>query len=294
MCTGTSGEREGDQRIEHMNRKYRLIALDMDGTVLNEKKKIDEETRNAIHRALANGIEVVFCTGRSLSEMKEILKEFPDMHYLCGESGAFVYELQTEKVLHRDAISPEVVKILRAVSESRTIMPCVFSEGICYANAEDIPQMDKYQMGEYQSAYERVCTPVKDVMRMMTEQQRSAEKINLFHTSVQERSITRAYLEKQNLDAELVDSEISSLECSPRGVSKASGLRYLCEKLGIGMEEIVMVGDADNDIEALKAAGLAVAMGNANERVKKISDLIVADNNHHGCAEAIAYVTQQC
>ena len=82
-----------------MSRKYQLIALDMDGTVLNDRKEIDAETRSAIHEALTAGVEVVFCTGRSFSEMRDILKEFPDMHYLCGESGALVLDLQKGETL---------------------------------------------------------------------------------------------------------------------------------------------------------------------------------------------------
>ena len=272
-----------------MNRTYRLIALDMDGTVLNEEKKIDEETRSAIHRALEKGVEVVFCTGRSLSEMRDLLAEFPDMHYLCGESGAFVYAMETDEVLHRDIIPQEVAESLRKEAEGRNLMPCVFHDGICYVNEGDIHHMADYQMGQYQNTYEKICVTVPDVLKMMTEEKRSMEKINFYHTSIEERSRSRRDLESLHLDAELVDSETSSLECSPKGVSKASGLSFLCEKLGIRMEETVMVGDADNDIPALKAAGLSVAMGNANERVKSICDLEVADNNHQGCAQAIRY-----
>lgn len=274
-----------------MKKEYRLIALDMDGTVLNDAKQIDEATRNAIHQALRKGIEVVFCTGRSLSEMQETLQEFPDMHYLCGESGAFVYAISEKKILHQDRIGLETAKKLQVASIRKDIMPCVFSDGICYANEKQIFQMDRYQLGQYQAAYEKICERTGDVMKWMTEEDRPMEKINLYHTGTEEREETRRYLEEQglNVELELVDSETSSLECSPKGVSKASGLKYLCEKLGIRMEETAMVGDADNDIAALKAAGLAIAMGNANERVKAVSDLEVADNNHEGCAQAICY-----
>ena len=96
-------------------------------------------------------------------------------------------------------------------------------------------------------------------------------------------------LQEAGLQLTMVYSEISSLECSPLGLSKASGLRALCEVLDIGMDQVIMVGDADNDLEALKAAGLAVAMGNANEAVKAVCDAQVADNNHDGCAQAIEY-----
>ena len=274
-----------------MKKEYRLIALDMDGTVLNDAKQIDEATQNAIHQALKKGVEVVFCTGRSLSEMQDILQEFPDMHYLCGESGAFVYDVSGKKILHQDRIPLEAAKELRRASVRKDIMPCVFSDGICYANEKQIFQMERYQMGQYQSAYEKICEGTGDVLKWMTEEDRPMEKINFYHTSTEERAETRGYLEGKGLHAqlELVDSETSSLECSPKGVSKASGLKYLCEELGIRMEETAMVGDADNDIAALKAAGLAIAMGNANERVKAVSDLEVADNNHQGCAQAICY-----
>jgi hydroxymethylpyrimidine pyrophosphatase-like HAD family hydrolase len=85
----------------------------------------------------------------------------------------------------------------------------------------------------------------------------------------------------------MVDANISALEFSPAGVSKGSGLKNLAGLLGISTDEIIMVGDAPNDMEGLKTAGFAVAMGNAPEDVKEICDTVVADNNHDGCAEAI-------
>lgn len=94
-------------------------------------------------------------------------------------------------------------------------------------------------------------------------------------------------LEKMQVPVTMVCSEISSLECSPVGLNKAVGLRTLCQELGITMDELIMVGDADNDVAALEAAGLGIAMANANEQAKKASQVQVADNNHSGCAEAI-------
>ena len=86
---------------------------------------------------------------------------------------------------------------------------------------------------------------------------------------------------------ELADAETTSLEISPRGVTKALGLQILCRYLGIPIEESVAVGDADNDIDVLKAAGLSVAMGNANKTVKDLCDVIVADNDRDGVVEVI-------
>ena len=102
---------------------------------------------------------------------------------------------------------------------------------------------------------------------------------------MEERIRTRAQLESPDL--ELVYSEISSLECSAAGVSKGSGLERLCALLGIPMADCIAVGDADNDIPMLRAAGLGVAMGNAPDYVKTAADRIVSDLDHGGCAEAV-------
>lgn len=274
-----------------MSRRYQLIALDMDGTVLNEKKEIDGETRAAIHDALAAGLDVVFCTGRSYSEMETILKEFPDMKYLCGESGALVMALRTGKILHQEKIETAVAELLLEASRRKDIMSCVFSNGVSYMNQKDLPLMDYYQMGQYQESFRDNCRQMEEnVLEKLLKDGCPMEKINLYHTSVQERTETRAWLKERQIRAEVVDSETSSLECSPPGVSKATGLESLCRELGLTMEQAVMVGDADNDLAAMKAAGMAIAMGNANAHVKAICDLEVADNCHQGCAQAIRYV----
>lgn len=269
-----------------MEKEYRVIALDMDGTVLNDEKQMGERTKAAIHRALAAGKEVIFCTGRSYAEMEEILEEFPDMHYLCGESGAMLYDLRKKCPVRLVSIPLKERQKLWKTVEGREIMPQLFSEGKSVINASQLYQMEHYQMGVYQDAFVKVCTLVEDVVQTSL-QTESAEKINLYHTSPAQREETLRLLREAGVELTMVYSEISSLECSPLGLSKASGLQALCQELGITLQQIIMVGDADNDLEALKAAGLAVAMGNANERVKAVCQARVADNNHDGCGEAI-------
>ena len=82
-------------------------------------------------------------------------------------------------------------------------------------------------------------------------------------------------------------AESTSLECSAKGIDKGVGLKKLCEHLGLPLEQTIAVGDADNDTMALKTAGLSIAMGNATEPIKALADVIVADCDHNGCAEAI-------
>lgn len=270
-----------------MSNHYHVIALDMDGTVLNDKKQISEKTRLAIHKALAVGKEVVFCTGRSVAEMSEFLEEFQDMHYLCLESGALLYDNQKHCVLDTRTIEKDAVKELRKIVAGRDILPQIFSNGRTLMNKYTQNSLERCRIAVYKDTYDRVATSTEDVFAFIESENSGSEKINLFHTSVEDRALTRQKILEQNLPLTLVEAEFGSLECSPPGISKVTGLESLCKILNITLEGVIMVGDANNDRTALEGAGLSIAMANANPEIKKICDVIVADNNHDGCAEAI-------
>lgn len=274
--------------------EYRVIALDMDGTALNDEKIIDERTKAAIHKALAAGKEVVFCSGRSYAEMEDILVDFPDMHYLCGASGALIYDLKQKKPIAKISVDLEIMKKVRDIVNEKDVMMHLISEGRALLDRSKAGNMAHYQMGIYQGMFDRVGTLVEDVFDTVEEEQCSVEKVNFFCASGEVRDQILEQITEQDLPFTMVFSEIASLECSPLGVNKAVGLRRLCQELGITMDQVIMVGDANNDIAALEAAGLAVAMGNANEQVKAVSDVLVSDNNHGGCVEAIEqYLLQE-
>ena len=267
--------------------KYDLIALDMDGTVLDDNKEISRANAEAIHDALRAGRDVIFCTGRSLAEMNDILADFPDMHYLLAESGAFLYDLREKRILYAAAIGREEIAKIREAVGDRDLMPIAFSRGRYMINRSQFYSLKDYGMAPYQEMGPRVATPAENVLAETCAGVYPAEKINLYHRRVEDRAESRRRLDRLKPDLEYVDSEISSLECSPRGITKASGLERLSQILQIDAERMIMVGDADNDLAGLRFAGLAVAMGNANENVKAECDEVVADNNHDGCAEAI-------
>lgn len=270
-----------------MSAKYKAIALDMDGTALNDQKEMDSRTREAIHTAICAGKEVLFCTGRPYDEMREFLKDFPDMHYLCGESGALVYDLRAKKPLACLTMDKQAVQLILDEIKNQDIMPCFFSAGSGYVSREQLNRANYYQIGVYQESVRKSYHLVDDIYDTMEKKADSIEKLLLFHTSPDERQKTLDNFTTKALSSTMVFSEISCLECSPLGVNKAEGLKILCEKMGISMEQMIMVGDSYNDLEALKASGLAVAMGNANAEVKSVCSATVADNNHSGCAEAI-------
>lgn len=266
---------------------YDLIAMDMDGTVLNSRKEITKEVAQSIHRVLKCGKEAVFCTGRAHAEMGSFLDAFPDMHYLIAESGAYVYDLQAHTLLFHAVIPHEdLVKIFEVVGD-RDIMPAVFSDGRYVANEDQIDRLAHYQMAPYAKSTGEIADTVKNLQDEVLVNHIPVEKLNLYHTSPGDRERTMKMLKERGVGVALVYSEVSSLECSPPGIDKGTALEKLSHSVGLAPERIIMVGDADNDLAALRFAGMAVAMGNANSNVQRACGMIVADNDHDGCAQAI-------
>ena len=140
-------------------------------------------------------------------------------------------------------------------------------------------------MGAYKPLFEKVATPVDNIAEYSIKNKVDVLKLNLYHAFQEDREKTRKKLEKENFV--MVNAEKTSLEISAAGTTKGTGLAKLCDYLGIDLSEVISVGDADNDLDVLSKAGLAVAMGNANDNVKKICDVTVRDCDHNGCGEAI-------
>lgn len=264
--------------------KYKLIAFDMDGTLLNSKKEISKKTLEMIEKAFDAGKEVILSTGRCVAELNPYIEQIPRLRYLNCVSGALVYDLKEKKKIYTNAISAEnVSKILEVAKKEDVLIHMLTNDSVVQQSYYE--NMDYYGMGVYQPLFEKVADKVPDIFEYYKEKSMPIEKLNLYHHTPEGRERTRERL--SNLELMLANAEQASLEISAVGVTKGTGLKKLCEHLGISLEETIAVGDADNDIDVLKTAGLSVAMGNANDTVKSICDVVVSDCDHDGCAEVI-------
>ena len=264
---------------------YKLLALDMDGTILTSQKTVSPATVKAINNLIKRGTAVTLCTGRGVAELKDYTDDFSAIPYGILNSGGCVYDFTKRQSIHRILLDDSsLIECIRAAQKVKA-MPYLLTEDASVAQAEDMRDVSRFQMGMYQSLYDRVATIVPDMETYVREHPGKSLKLCSFHRDSGTREQTRREIE--HLGMELADAETTSLEISPRGVTKALGLQILCRYLGIPIEESVAVGDADNDIDVLKAAGLSVAMGNANKTVKDLCDVIVADNDRDGVVEVI-------
>lgn len=267
-----------------MNR-YDLIAFDMDGTLLDSNHQITQNSLDAIDTAVNAGKIVILSTGRSLSELKDYRHALKNVRYFICESGALLVDTNSDQIIHSEQIEPSAVREIIKIASPEQAMIYIASNGQNLATRSYVMRMNDFCIGQYQDIFLQTGTLLDDVVASYNKEEFPIEKLNLFSATPKLREYFVQAL--SHLPLEMARAEETSLELSPKNVSKGSGLLKLCEYLSLPVERTIAVGDSDNDMEVLKTAGLSVAMGNARPYVKELSDVIVADNNHGGCAEAI-------
>ncbi len=270
--------------IERQIQNCRLIALDMDGTLLCSDKTVLPETVEDIAAAAARDIEVVYCTGRSTAELAPYVGSLTSMRYAVCTSGALVYDLREKRCLHSAPIPIEVIQeVIRILGEDCGMYQFLTETEIVVRGC-DVTHMADFHMGPYQPLFEKIARRV-DSLYAETLRRTSIPKVNIFFRSMEDRMA--AYEKVRHLPLMFAQADMTSLEMTAPGVSKAEGLRRLADLLGISMEETAAIGDADNDRQMLEAVGLPIAMGNADTSIKSICRIVTADNDHNGVGEAI-------
>ncbi len=264
--------------------KYKLIAFDMDGTLLDSNKQIRQDSIDAMKLAADNGKYICIATGRNLRELARYRSLVPMVEYLMSISGALIINNQTDEIIFEKPLNyADIVKIFELGKNYDAAIHLHGTESHMQTNHYD--NIWDYGMGVYKGLFKDVCTFHDDIYEDFLKNPYKVYKFNFYCRDID----VRARLDKV-LDCMPITkcyAEEKSLECSPLGISKASGLKVLCDHLGINISETIAVGDADNDEEMLRAAGLSVAMGNANSHIKTLSDVVVSDCDHGGIVEVI-------
>jgi len=262
---------------------YRLIALDMDGTVLNSKKVISPRNDAAIRQAMSAGKEVIFATGRCPSEMKEYFETYPEMHYAMCLSGGLILHIPTGNTLASITLTREQAESVLAVGEQVGAMTAVYAGEDVYVDRRWQRHMGEYGCQCFADLYDRCARWVDDVRQGLEEDR--IYKVNLYCPN--EECWEKAARLLEPLGLSRMSGIPNDHEVSPAGVDKGKGLELLCAVAGIPIAQAIAVGDEGNDLAMIRAAGLGVAMGNAIDAVMEAADAMTADCDHDGVAEVI-------
>lgn len=264
---------------------YQLIALDMDGTLLDSRKRVLPSSTAAIGEAVAAGKLVAISTGRCPVMIEMDRAAFPQVRYaICG-SGSAVYDLHERRMLKEVTLDHALLEAAISACAGEDYL-CEACSGPGFLFAPDmVERMPGYYMSIYQPLYASTGTPCADFDERLHDPAFPVQKFNLHFSSPEARDRVRERLAGAPLELAYMDE--ASLELSPVGVNKGTGLLTLAALLGVPREQTIALGDSDNDLAMLREAGLGVAMGNANPNARAAASARVADNDHGGVAEAI-------
>ncbi|GAA0733473.1 Cof-type HAD-IIB family hydrolase [Clostridium oceanicum] len=261
---------------------YKMIALDMDGTLLNNSKTISKENIKAVNEAKKKGIHVVLATGRSLKGVENYLNDLnliDDKNFLVSFNGGMVQNTTSTRIIFKNYMKlKEDVCPLYELSKKLDLDLIAFTSNKCLT-----PKITEYS-------------------KVDAKLNNTELEVFDFNANSDDPSIIKLMFvgDKEKIDAAvekmpenfkkkytIMRSAPIYLEFSNDKVNKGSGLKHLSEELGVKSEEIISIGDAGNDIHMVKYAGLGVAMGNAFPELKKIANYTTKTNEENGVAHVI-------
>lgn len=270
-----------------MEHNIKMIGLDLDGTLLTDKKELTPRTREALVKAIQSGVTVLVATGRPWMGVPEELRSFPGMSYALTSNGARVLDTRTNAVLIERLIEPGPAKKALEICGKYDTLQEIYFDGQGYAQADKIQLVERYHKNPNMWEYMRKTRiPVDDIHALLERENRGLDKVQALFADMEERKKAWEELSREE-DLELVGSLGYNIEINARGVNKGTALVELGRLLGIRREEIMAWGDGDNDTAMLREAGFGVAMGNAEDETKDAADYITLTNEEEGVADAI-------
>lgn len=274
-----------------MKKEIKLIAFDLDGTFLDDEKKIPEKNLKAVKAAADRGIICLPATGRLARGIPRPIFDLPGMRYILTSNGAAVYDLETRRVLYRAVLEPDTALRLCDYMQARSVTYTFLQFERGYMSRDMHGRVPEYFSNPAMVEYmQQVYRPADDLRGLVEKRAQPLEKMLMFFKP-EEQQLRAEQLELMpKLFPELkISSSISNnIEINAHNADKGQAISALCAHLGIALENIVCFGDASNDITMLKAAGLGIAMSNGVDSARAAADICTdSDNNHGGVGEMI-------
>lgn len=284
---------------------YKLVAIDLDGTLLNSYGEVSNRNKQAIRRAMKQGVEVVLASGRPIMSVKNLASEIGCSKYIICGNGAITYDIQKEELIYNRFLEKaKVLQIIKICEENSifynvyttdTILTKNLNYNVLFYHQENAskPEEKKTSITIMQNIKEyiqnrkeedylkiTICDNDKVVFGSIIRKLRTVKNVDVLDVEHMSRK-------KIKDGTEDVAMEYYYTEISNTNVDKWQAIEDLIERLKIKKEEVMAIGDNINDAGMVKKAGLGIMMQNSAPYIKEMADIVVADNDHDGVAEAI-------
>lgn len=284
---------------------YKLIAIDLDGTLLNSFGIVTEETKNEIKKIQQQGADVILASGRPIDSIKAIADEIDSKKYFIAGNGAIVYDMKKDEIIYEKCLSKQKVLDIIKICEDNSIGYSLYTEkeiltknlkyNVLYYHKENLkkPEGKRTKINIINDMYEYVknnensnflkitiCDEDKSVFNSIIRKLREIKDIEVLDVSHMARKTIKQGTEE-------IPIEYYYTEISRANVDKWYAIEFLAEKLNIKKEEIMAIGDNINDKKMIENAGLGVAMEQSTPVVINIADEVTTSNNSNGVAKIL-------
>ena len=272
----------------------KLVALDLDGTLFDNSSRISKRNLTAIRSITDKGIHVVISTGRPFEGIPFDQIKGTGINYAITANGSGIYEISTGKCLYENAMDEELVTPILNFLLTRDIHMDAFIGGKGYTPIQCVETAQKLTVPTSIKNYIITTrTRLDNILQFIHENQLKVQKMTLnFYPAADGTLIDRETVRKflvSNPSITTVCGGYNNVEFTRADANKGVGLRKLAEILGVNPDATMAIGDTENDLAIIEAAGIGVAMGNATDAVKARADYVTTTNTKDGVAAAIEH-----
>ena len=284
---------------------YKLVAIDLDGTLLNKYGIVTEDTINTIKETIRKGTEVIIASGRPIDSIKTIAEQIGSENYFIAGNGSLIYDIKNDEIIYEKFLDKKKVLEIINICENNSISYNIYTEetilakkleyNVLYYYKENLKKQEKDKtnitivenMKDYikQSQYDKflkitVCDESKSIFNSIIRKLREVSNIDVLDVGHMSRKTIKQGTEE-------VDLEYYYTEISLENVDKWNAIEFLMEKLNIKKEEVIAIGDNMNDKIMIENAGLGIAMGQSTPVIREIADYVTENNDNDGVKKAL-------
>ncbi|OKZ57006.1 MAG: hypothetical protein BHV99_02975 [Clostridium sp. 26_21] len=280
---------------------YKMVAIDLDGTMLNQYGIITEKTKDVIKKVQEKGVEVIIASGRAITSVKRFSKEINSEKYFISGNGAITYDIKNNRILYENVLKKQKALKIIKICEENSIYYNVYTENGIIAKSLNYntlyyykdnltkPDENRTHINIVENVYDyiesknekilkiMICDEHKSVFNSIVRRLKDVDEVEVLEVSHMSRKIIKQGTEEIAL-------EYFYTEVSAKDVDKWSALEELMKIVNISKEELVTIGDNANDVKMIKNAGLGIAMGESAPYVKSVADEITLSNDEDGVA----------
>ncbi len=257
--------------------KYKLIAVDMDGTLLKNNYEITKHTEEIVKKAVEKGIIFTIATGRPYNVAQKFVRQLNLKNEIITNNGAMIFNASDNKILHRINLAKEDAKKIFEIGLKEDTTMCIWSNDVLYFN----------KINEKSSDYQSI-SGVKPIIIESFDDIKNIDITKILWYDEPQR-IENFQVELKNTfkETSLYRSRATFLEFINSQTSKGLAVQMVAKMHNIKKEEIIAIGDELNDLSMIEYAGLGVAMGNAHSLIKENAQFVTCSNEEEGVSKVI-------